>query len=109
MADQPIDFMDRRQLFGVLGGMGAGLTMEGAAHAGDHEAKEGSSPLSGLHAHFCGIHVAKNNPKFQLVVQHYCAAHSDDMYQCVLFDSCEKNAKLLGIEYIVSDKQYRKL
>ena len=27
----------------------------------------------------------------------------------MLYDSCEKNAKLLGVEYIVSDKVYRRL
>ena len=31
------------------------------------------------------------------------------MHQCILFDSCEKNARLLGVEYIISDKLYRAL
>ena len=31
------------------------------------------------------------------------------MFQCLLFDSCEANAKLLGVEYIVSDRIYRQL
>jgi hypothetical protein len=31
------------------------------------------------------------------------------MLQCLLFDSCEKNAKLLGVEYIVTDAVYRRL
>ena len=66
-------------------------------------------PLSAIHAHFCGIHIAKGNPKFQLVAQHYCSPHAEDMHQCLLYDSCEKNAKLLGVEYIVSDKVYRRL
>jgi hypothetical protein len=35
--------------------------------------------------------------------------HSDDLFQCILFDSAEKNAKLLGVEYIISDKAYRAL
>jgi hypothetical protein len=97
--------MDRRELFGVLGALGVG-----AAARADHGNKtvEGS-PMSGGHAHFCGIHVAKNNPKFQLVTQHYCAAHGDDMFQCVLFDSAAKGAKLLGVEYIITDERYRKL
>jgi len=57
--------------------------------------------------------MAKKNPKLQFITQHYCTAHSDhghdDMFQCILFDSCGKNAKLLGVEYIVSDAVYRKL
>lgn len=111
--------MDRREMISVLGAMGAGWTIDGPALcAADHtESKDahdhGSGPASGPHAHFCGIHVAKNDPSFQLVVQHYCAVHTgeDDsqMFQCILFDSAGKNAKLLGVEYIVSDAQYRLL
>lgn len=109
--------MDRREMFGRLGALGAGLTLApavaGAVH--DHQPAQGAvTPLSGPHAHFCGIHIAKNNPKFQIITQHFCAAHSEDghgneMFQCVLFDGLDKNAKLLGVEYIVSDEQYRRL
>jgi Protein of unknown function (DUF1264). len=58
--------------------------------------------------------VAKKDPKFQLIVQHYCAAHTtsehgDALFQCILFDSRETNAKLLGVEYIISDREYRRL
>ncbi len=67
------------------------------------------APVKGLHAHFCGIHCARGNPKFQIIAQHYCAPHGEQMHQCILFDSTGKNAKLLGVEYIISDKLYRGL
>lgn len=106
--------MDRRQMFAFLGALGAGIgASSSAGSAAEHgEKKEPGgdhSPLGGLHAHFCGIHIAKRNPKIQIVTQHYCAAHGDDMFQCVLFDSTGKNAKLLGVEYIISDAKYRTL
>ena len=109
--------MDRREWLGVLGAIGSGLTIGGSARAGEGHGGGhggGGSPLAGPHAHFCGIHVAKRDPKFQLVVQHYCAAHTesghgDDLFQCILFDSQGKNAKLLGVEYIISDAEYRRL
>jgi hypothetical protein len=49
-----------------------------------------------------------------MIAQHYCAAHSSDehgdpMFQCVLFDTTDKNAKLLGVEYVITDKTYRQL
>jgi hypothetical protein len=57
--------------------------------------------------------MAKKDPKFQLVTQHYCTAHTGgaegDVFQCVLFDGTGKNAKLLGVEYLISDEAYRKL
>jgi hypothetical protein len=108
--------MDRRHWLSLVGGGSIGaLGCQSAAHAGDSpehpndDDKGFMAPLSGGHAHFCGIHVAKNNPKFQLMAQHYCTGHGDEMFQCLLFDSCEKNARLLGVEYIVSDRIYRQL
>ncbi|HVC94611.1 MAG TPA: DUF1264 domain-containing protein [Pirellulales bacterium] len=109
--------MDRRELLGVLGAVSGGLALGGPASraddADDHEHDGGDerymAPVRGLHAHFCGIHIAKKNPKFQLVAQHFCAPRSDEMHQCLLYDSCEKNARLLGVEYIVSDRLFREL
>jgi hypothetical protein len=102
--------MDRREMFGMLGALGVPFSLEAA----DHGAKgDAAGPMAGPHAHFCGIHMAKKNPQFQIITQHYCAAHSEgehgDLFQCVLFDSTSKNAKLLGVEYIISDEMYRKL
>jgi hypothetical protein len=106
--------MDRRKVLQLLGaGVGLPLT---AAVADDHHAPAAATargPLAGPHAHFCGIHVAKRDPKFQLITQHYCCAHSqhghDDLFQCVLFDGTGPNAKLLGVEYLISDAVYRQL
>ena len=104
--------MDRREMFGLLGTLGAGFPLLAADHGGKKDGPVGSSPLAGGHAHFCGIHMVKKDPKVQIVTQHYCAAHSgdgDDLFQCILFDSNKPNAKLLGVEYIISDKVYRTL
>ncbi|MBP3960129.1 DUF1264 domain-containing protein [Gemmata sp. G18] len=107
--------MDRRELFGALTALGAGPVCGAVAEASakaDHGAK-GEGPMSAPHFHFCGIHMAKNNPKLQFVTQHYCAAHTGgsegDVFQCTLFDGTGKNAKLVGVEYLISDEAYRKL
>lgn len=112
--------MNRREWMGAFGAAGAGaLACSAEARAAGHDSAKGmeagtTTPLGSPHAHFCGIHIAKRDPKFQIIVQHYCAAHageagSDPMFQCVLFDSHDKNAKLLGVEYIVSDAEFRRL
>jgi hypothetical protein len=36
-------------------------------------------------------------------------SRSEEMHQCLLYDSTEKNARLLGVEYIISDRIYREL
>ncbi len=108
--------MDRRHWLGIVGS-GIGVSLGGEARGSDGHAgsdKENAdrgmmAPAQALHLHFCGIHIAKNNPKFQLITQHYCMSRSDEMHQCLLYDSYEKNARLIGVEYIVSDRIYREL
>jgi hypothetical protein len=106
--------MDRREWLGLVGA-GAGISLGGSALSADEHGRAQTddrslmAPVHGLHAHFCGIHIAKNNPKFQLIAQHYCMSRSEEMHQCLLYDSTEKDAKLLGVEYIISDRLYRGL
>ncbi len=40
---------------------------------------------------------------------HYCHQVNEDFAQCTLFDSNEKDAKLNGIEYIISEKLFESL
>lgn len=106
--------MDRRHWLGLVGSGVAGSLSSEVRAADEHHADPNGdralmAPVQSLHAHFCGIHIAKSNPKFQLVAQHYCMSRSEEMHQCLLYDSCEKNAKLLGVEYIISDRLYREL
>ena len=106
--------MHRRDMLKVVGGSGMGVVLGGQTARADHDkpAPGKGGPLHAPHLHFCGIHIAKKDPKFQVIAQHFCAAHTTDangdaMFQCVLFDSTGPNAKLLGVEYVVTDRTYR--
>lgn len=107
--------MDRRELFGTLTALGAVPVCAAAAEArADHGADaKHDGPLGAKHFHFCGIHMAKADAKRQFVTQHYCAGHprgdAGAVFQCVLFDGTGADAKLVGVEYIISDEAYRKL
>jgi hypothetical protein len=95
--------MDRRAWFGLLGpGIGVSLgslAVQAEDHGHPKTVDESSmAQVREIHAHLCGIHVAKSNPSFQIVAQHYCMSRSEEMHQCLLYDSTEKNAKLLGVE-----------
>jgi hypothetical protein len=100
--------MDRREVLGAIGAIGAGLAVGSNANANQEKAK---GPVSGPGLlHFCGIHVAKNNPKFQIVTEHYCSQCGEEIHQCLLYDSADAaHAKLVGVEYIITDKLYRGL
>lgn len=106
--------MNRRDWMQGLSALGVTVGCTAAGLASDHGKMDDSkmdlmAPAKNSHLHFCGIHIAKANPKFQVITQHYCGARSEDMHQCLLYDSCDKNAKLLGVEYIISDKLFQTL
>lgn len=105
--------MNRRELLGAMGAIGVGAAMETQQSRADgHGSTEGSklmAPLTNHHLHFCGIHCAKKDPRIQIITQHYCGMVADGMHQCLLYDSSAKNARLIGVEYIVSDAIYQKL
>jgi hypothetical protein len=67
------------------------------------------APISAIHAHVCGIHFYSGNMKRQIIAQHYCAHLSDEVLECVLYDSERKDAHLIGVEYIVSARIFESL
>eukprot|EP00898_Chlorokybus_atmophyticus_P003733 jgi/Chlat1/4360/Chrsp29S04507 len=45
----------------------------------------------------------------QVEVHHFCTHLSEDMQQCLLYDSDEPNARLVGIEYVITADLYKDL
>lgn len=73
-----------------------------------------AGPVKDIHLYLCAFHIAKNNPGFEVEAHHYCSMRNlnigkADLHQCVIYDSKEAPAKLLGIEYIVSNETYQSL
>ena len=58
---------------------------------------------------FAGVHLLKDLPEHAQVAYHYCKPVNDDVSQCVLYDGTGPDAKLIGIEYLVSDALYQKM
>lgn len=53
---------------------------------------------------FINLHLLRHDHNRHVEAHHYCTHLSDDFHQCVIYDSDGPNAKLIGIEYIVSEK-----
>jgi hypothetical protein len=68
-----------------------------------------SGPLRGFDVYVVGFHCAKGDPQMQMEAHHYCRVVNDDLLQCVLFDGNTRDANLVGIEYIVSEKLFDSL
>src|SRR5262245_28338386 len=79
----------------------------GADHPSDQDHLAG--PLGSMHLYLCAFHIAKKDPRLVFEAHHYCMPVNDDVHQCVIFDSAGKNARILGVEYIISDARYQKL
>jgi len=102
--------MNRREAMQLMGATTLGSALAGRA-AADHPVADAAAPnpLGKFHAYLCAYHLAKRDPKFVVEAHHYCATVSGDVHQCVIFDSTGANARILGVEYIVSDAIYRSL
>ena len=67
------------------------------------------TPVNSTHLYLCAFHIAKENPEFQLEAHHYCSHQGKKLHQCIIYDSNEAGAKLLGVEYIIGDDDYQNL
>jgi len=58
---------------------------------------------------FAGVHLLKELPERSAVAYHFCKSLNDDISQCVLYDGTGPDARLIGIEYLVTDAVYQKM
>ena len=67
------------------------------------------SPVSAINAYLDGFHFYNGNPRGQMEAHHYCSIVNEDVTQCVIFDGNVAEAKIMGVEYIVSAKLFKDL
>jgi hypothetical protein len=58
---------------------------------------------------FAGVHLLKDLPEYAQVAYHFCTPLNDDVSQCLLYDGNGPKARLIGVEYLVSDALYQKM
>ncbi|KAF2103930.1 DUF1264-domain-containing protein [Rhizodiscina lignyota] len=66
-------------------------------------------PISQICAHLNAFHAYVDEPGRCVEANHYCSHLNEDIRQCILYDSPEPNARLIGIEYMVSPRIYSTL
>lgn len=67
------------------------------------------SPLKQFNAYLDGFHFYNGNINAQMEAHHYVSQLNEDMYQAIIFDGNEKDAKLMGVEYIITEKLFKTL
>lgn len=66
-------------------------------------------PTKRLCAHLNAFHAYASDPSRAVEANHYCAHLNDDVRQCILYDSPEPGARLIGIEYMIKPHIYETL
>lgn len=66
-------------------------------------------PINAITAYLDGFHFYNGNPEAQMEAHHYVTQLSDDLYQAIIYDGNTKDAKIMGVEYIVSEKLFKQL
>lgn len=73
------------------------------------DALQARPPIAALNAYLDGFHFYNGNLRGQMEAHHYCAILNEELIQCVIYDGNVKDAKLMGVEYIVSARLYQSL
>ncbi|RDA91338.1 hypothetical protein CP533_0019 [Ophiocordyceps camponoti-saundersi (nom. inval.)] len=67
------------------------------------------APLRSVCAHLNAFHAYADDGSRSVETNHYCGHVNDDVRQCLLYDSAERNARLIGIEYMITRRIYETL
>jgi hypothetical protein len=66
-------------------------------------------PIESINAYLDGFHFYNGRPAVQMEAHHYCSIINEDVTQCVIYDGNQRDAKIMGVEYIVSAKLFATL
>jgi hypothetical protein len=72
-------------------------------------ALQNKPPLEAINAYLDGFHFYNGRQSVQMEAHHYCSILNEDVIQCIIYDGNVKDAKLMGVEYIVSENLFKKL
>jgi len=73
------------------------------------ELLQDKSPLKKFNTYLDGFHFYNGNMNAQMEAHHYVSQLNDDMYQAIIFDGNGPDAKIMGVEYIVTEEIFRGL
>lgn len=66
-------------------------------------------PIDAMSTYLNGLHMYADDMGRQVEAAHFCIHLRHDLHQCVIFDRNATDARLIGIEYIISEERFRTL
>ncbi|HEX2943116.1 MAG TPA: OBAP family protein [Rhodopila sp.] len=101
---------------GLLGRKALMHAQVGHGHSAKHRALDLAAavmqpkyPLEAVSTYLNGFHFYADEMGRQVEAHHFCIHRTHDMHQCIIFDSNKPDARLIGIEYIISADRFRQL
>jgi hypothetical protein len=70
---------------------------------------QSKSPLKKINAYLDGFHFYGGNMGAQMEAHHYVSQLNEDMHQAIIYDGNGEDAKIMGVEYIVSERLFKGL
>ncbi|HYF67399.1 MAG TPA: OBAP family protein [Ohtaekwangia sp.] len=70
---------------------------------------QGKSPLRKINTYLDGFHFYNGNMDAQMEAHHYVSQLNEDIHQAIIYDGNGENAKIMGIEYIISERLFKTL
>lgn len=73
------------------------------------EALQDKGPLKSINAYLSGFHFYNGNIDAQMEAHHYVSRLNEDMHQAIIYDGNGDDAKIMGVEYIISARLFKTL
>jgi hypothetical protein len=67
------------------------------------------NPIQAFQQHVCTWAIFSHDMKRKIETHHYPARLNEDFLQCAVYDSDQPNARLIGVEYVISEKLFKTL
>lgn len=108
-------------MFGLLAGCGGENTESNVEAPGEEKTTKSTvlgigadliqdkSPLSKINVYLDGFHFYNGMIDKQMEAHHYVNQINEDLHQAIIFDGNGEDAKIMGVEYIVSERLFSKL
>jgi len=67
------------------------------------------APLNSFHTHVCSVFTKVGEPEKQIPVHSFIGHINEDVMQAIIMDSDRRDARMIGVEYIITEKEFLRL
>jgi hypothetical protein len=70
---------------------------------------QNKGPLKKINTYLNGFHFYNGNMEQQMEAHHYVSQLNEDVHQAIIYDGNDDDAKIMGVEYIISERLFKTL